>query len=355
MRLLILISLFAVMYNNALADVGYYINDGQPPEPTNDAGEPDIRMAAEAVDIILHPDGVNVDGAFEFVNDSDESREVGMFFPLNVGTLELKSEARDKLDKGEIFGLGLEGSDVTARFGIEIDGESVPYDVTGIYYENDGSTEELTGSAVWTTNFAPGEKKMVECIYYCNYGTQGMVFGCREFYYVLYTGAPWKGPIGEGRITIRPGDDFDWAQPILPRTMDMPPLSVYEDRLEWTFTDFEPSAPNIEKGVKHGIWNGSAIEIVVPRGAVSDDRVVNGVARKKRVYIYRDHPDDIEDNKNSQIGEISPNGEITLLERRGSWYRIFYPITGENGWIRWVKNEEETNEQVFNIVEMKVY
>jgi hypothetical protein len=193
-------------------------------------------------------------------------------------------------------------------------------------------------------------------LYHCDYGTQGAPFGCREFYYVLYTGAPWKDPIGEGRITVKPGPDFDWKQPILPRMMDMPPLAVYDDRLEWTFTDFEPSAPDTEKGVKYGIWRGSAIEIVVPRGgAASNDIEVIGVVRKERVYIYENHPDDIGDSKNRQIGEVSPNGEITLLERRGSWYRIFYPVTGESGWIRWVKNEEGTNEQVFNVIEIKSY
>lgn len=361
MRLLIIFTLI-VMVNFASADVGYFINKGQPPRPAGDEGEPDIRMAAEAVDIILHPGGVDVDGVFEFVNDSDEPREVGMFFPLNVGTLELTDKAREKLEKDEFygFGLGLEGKDVTARFGLEIDGEAVSYEVTGIYYDTDGSTEELTGNAVWTAGFAPGERKTVTVSYYCDYGTEGMVFGCREFYYVLYTGAPWKGPIGEGRITIKPGDDFDWAQPILPRTMDMPPLSVYDDRLEWTFKDFEPSAPDTEKGVKYGIWNGSAIEIVVPRsGVVADDTKIVGVARGKRVYIYENHPDDIGDRKNRQIGEISPINEFTIFERRGSWYRVYYGKAmggdGLSGWIRWVKNEEETNEQVFNVVKIKSY
>ena len=284
---------------------------------------------------------------------------------MNVGTLELTDETRKKLKDGDIYGFELEGSDVTALFALSVNGKEADYEIKHVYYDSDGYTEELTGSAVWTTQFGPGKKKTVTVLYHCDYGTQGAPSGTGEFYYVLYTGAPWKGPIGEGRITIKPGPNFDWAQPILPRTMDMPPLTVYEDRLEWVFSDFEPSAPEFKEGVKYGIWNGSAIEIIVPRGKESlpEDMRASyvgpiGTTGNFTVSLLDAHPYGAV--KPHFIAEIPPNTFLTLLERLGEWYYVNYDEPGDlddgiKGWIRWVKNEEETNEQVFNIVEMKVY
>jgi hypothetical protein len=264
-----------------------------------------------------------------------------------------------------VYGFELEGSDVSARFDVEVDGDHIKYEVGNVYYDSDGWTEELTGNAVWTTTFAPGEKKTVTVLYYCNYGTQGAPSGCGEFYYVLYTGAPWKGPIGEGRITVKPGDDFDWTMPILPRTMDMPPLSVYDDRLEWTFEDFEPAAPDYQEGVKIGIWNGSAIEIVVPRGKeVLPDNMKagyegpTGTIGDEAVNLYEE-PQVIGIIRQG-LEKIPENSLVTLLERRGKWYYVKYDETdgfseGIKGWLRWHEYDDKTNEERYNIVEITVY
>jgi hypothetical protein len=344
------------------ADVGWYINKGRAPEPTADAGEPDIRMAAEAVDIVLHDEGVEVSGAFEFANDSDEARTVEMYFPLNVGTLELTPETAEAITGTDFYGEELKADDVTAKFGLRVGGADAPYELTDIYYDTDGEASELTGNAVWTVDFAPGGTKTVECGYYCDYGTEHISAGCREFFYAVYTGGAWKGPIGEGKITIRPCPHFDWEQPVLFQAVEMPPMQVYDDRIEWAFADFEPTEPEYESYTNLG--DGSGIEIIVPRpDALPDDEKSayegpTATIWNEDVLLYKEIPR--REGDPEVITEIPSDSLITLLKRKGSWFYAKYNPTGApggsvEGWFPWYEHDPVSGKETYRVTNISVF
>jgi hypothetical protein len=347
---------------DASADVGWYINKGRAPEPTVETGEPDIRMAAEAVDIVLHDDGVEVFGTFEFVNDSDEARTVEMYFPLNVGTLELTPETAEVVAGTDYYGEELTADDVIAKFGLRVGGSDAPYEVTDIYYDIDGETSELTGNAVWTVDFAAGEVNTIECGYYCDYGTEYMPAGCREFFYVVYTGGAWKGPIGEGRITVRPCPHFDWERPILFRAVEMPPIEVYDDRLEWTFTDFEPTEPEYESYTSLG--DGSGIEIVVPwPDALTEDTAAEYEGPTANigdgdVFLYKELPR--REGDPVVVTEIPSDSLVTLLKRKGVWFYAKYnptgaPDEGVEGWFPWYEYDPVSGKGTYTVANISVF
>jgi|GEM_PF-1775178 len=361
-RSIILTLTILTFASGASADVGWYINKGRAPEPTDEAGEPEIRMAAEAVDIVLHDDGVEVFGVFEFVNDSGEARTVEMYFPLNVGTLDLTPETAELMAGTDIYGEELTADDVTAKFGLRVGGSDAPYEVTDIYYDTDGEASELTGNAVWTLGFAAGEAKTVECGYYCDYGTEHMPAGCREFFYVVYTGGAWKGPIGEGRITIRPCPHFDWERPALFRAVEMPPIDVYDDRIEWVFADFEPTEPEYESYTSLG--DGSGIEIVVPRlGALTEEMAIEyegpmANIGDEDVLLYEELPR--REGDPIVVAEIPSDSLVTLLKRKGAWFYAKYnptgaPDDGVEGWFPWYEYDPDSGEGTYTVANISVF
>ncbi|UCE27155.1 MAG: hypothetical protein JSW52_12545 [Candidatus Coatesbacteria bacterium] len=340
----------------ARADVGWYINKGRAPEPTAEGGEPDIRMAAEAVDIILHDDGVEVFGTFEFVNDSDEARTVEMYFPLNVGTLELTPETAGATAGTDFYGEELTADGVTAKFGLSVDGSDAPYELTDIYYDTDGEASELTANAVWAIGFAPGEAKTAECGYFCGYGSE------REFFYVVYTGGAWKGPIGEGRITIHPCRHFDWERPALFRAVEMPPIDVYDDRIEWVFADFEPTEPEYESYTSLG--DGSGIEIIIPwPDALPEEMAAEyegpiASIGDEDVLLYEELPR--REGDPIVVTEIPSDSLVTLLKRKGAWFYAKYnptgaPDDGVEGWFPWYKYDPVSGKDTYTIAYVSVF
>jgi hypothetical protein len=346
----------------ASADVGWYINKGRAPEPTAEAGEPDIRMAAETVDIVMHDDGVEVFGVFEFVNDSDEARTVEMYFPLNVGTLELTPETAESMAETDYYGEELTADDVAAKFDLRVGGSDAPYELIDIYYDTDGEVTELTGRAVWTLGFAAGEAKTVECDYYCDYGTEHIAAGCHDFFYIVYTGGAWKGPIGEGRITVRPCPDFDWERPVLFEAVEMPPIQVYDDKLEWTFVDFEPSEPEYESYTSLG--DGSGIEIVIPwPDMLPDEMAVEyegpmADIGDEDVLLYEELPR--REGDPIVVAEIPSDSLVTLLERKGAWFYAKYnptgaPDDGVEGWFPWYEYDADSGEGTYTVANISVF
>lgn len=354
--------IFLSIIVGASADVGWYINKGRAPEPAAETGEPDIRMAAEAVDIVLHDEGVEAFGAFEFVNDSGETRTVEMYFPLNVGTLELTPETAEAMAGTGSYGEELKADDVAAKFGLRVGGAEAPYELTDIYYDTDGETSELTGNAVWTVSFAAGETKTVECGYYCDYGTEHVSAGCREFFYVVYTGGAWKGPIGEGRITIHPCPHYDWEKPILPRSYEMPPMQVFDDRIEWTFADFEPTEPEYESYTD--LSDGSGIEIIVPwPDALPEDKKSTyegptATIGDEDALLYKEIPR--REGNHEITAEIPSGSVVTLLKRKSDWFLARYnptgaPDEGVEGWFPWYEYDPASGEETYRVTSISVF
>jgi hypothetical protein len=340
----------------AFADVGYYINKGRAPYPEAEEGEPEIRMAAEEVTITIHDHNVNVEAKFDFVNDGDEPRTVGMYFPLNVGTLQLTPEAAEIIHnpKEYEYTYDVTAEDVTSSFRVGVDGVTVDHELRDIYCDSDGFFDEVSGNAVWELAFEAGETKRLECSYDCYYGASYMPRGCREYFYIVYTGADWKGPIGQGVITIRPGEGFDWNRPLYARGVAMPPMRVDDDRVEWRFDDFEPVTPEVESYSDLG--DGSGVEVVVPftRDSYAGEGpppegygVIRGDAVED-LPLYREPSDSAEPADG--WGFIAEGNSAEIVERRGEWYRVkgvYGDGTTAKGWTRWYEYDEGTGEERF--------
>jgi len=339
----------------AFADVGYYINKGRAPFPEAEEGEPEIRMAAEDVTLTLRDHYVDVAATFDFVNDGDAPRAVGMYFPLNVGTLQLTAEAAERIHNPKEYGYTYDvtAEDVTSSFRVEVDGVPLAHELRDIYCDSDGSFDEVTGKTTWEVAFEAGETKRVACSYSSYYGASYMPRGCREYFYIVYTGAAWKGPIGRGVIAIKPGEDFDWTRPFYARGVAMPPMRVYDDRIEWRFEDFEPVTPELESYSDLG--TGSGVEVVVPitRDSYAGEGtppegygVVRGEAGEADVPLFRKPSTDSE--RADGPGFIAEGWSAEILARRGEWYRLKYAYgDGEvvEGWARWYEFDEETGEE----------
>jgi hypothetical protein len=340
----------------AFGDVGYYVNKGRAPYPEAEEGEPEIRMAAEEVTITLYDDHVDVAATFDFANDGEGDRTVGMYFPLNVGTLQLTDEAAEIIHNPEEYNYTYDvtADQVTSSFRVEVDGDAVTYDLRDLYCDSDGFFDEVTANATWEVTFGAGEVKRVACSYSCYYGAAFMPSGCREYFYIVYTGGDWKGPIGRGVITIRPGEGFDWSRPLYARGVAMPPMRVYDDRIEWCFDDFEPVTPEIESYSDLG--TGSGVEVVVPvtRGAYAGEGAPPegyGIVRGDAAVDLPLHRKPSVDSELADgPGFIAEGWSAEIRERRGEWYRVKYEYgnaaTAE-GWARWYEYDDEAGEEKF--------
>lgn len=104
--------------------------------------------------------------------------------------------------------------------------------------------------AVWPMQFPPGQDVHARVTYRIA-GIDGLTYN--TFFYILETGAGWRGPIGQGDIIVRfpyPADPQMWLKPpeaddALPAdgyyTGSTPPFSVQGNELRWRFTNLEPS------------------------------------------------------------------------------------------------------------------
>jgi hypothetical protein len=348
---------FALIFSGAaFADVGYYVNRGSAPFPEAEDGEPDIRMAAEEVTITLRDHYVDVEATFDFVNDGEEGRTVGMYFPLNVGTLELTAEAAKVYHDPEIdsYGYDLPPDRVKSSFKALVDGVPAGVKLRDLYCDSDGFFDEVYGNAVWEVSFEPGETKKVDCSYSCYYSSGYIPYSSGGFFYILYTGTGWKGPIGRGIVMIRPGDGFDWRRPLSARGVAMPPMRIYDDRIEWRFDNFEPVTPEIESYT--GLGTGSGVTVSAPptREYLPEDtppdsgtiiaHAVEDVPLYKKPSVSAEPADG--------WGFIAEGDMAEVLERRGEWYRVKY-VYGDGGtvegWARWYEYDEKAGEGRYSL------
>ncbi len=152
----------------------------------------DIRMVSEEVRIKLHDHSMSVRASFDFKNDG-KAQTVTMAFPEGIAD----AKKRDQSDTIAItkFHSWVNGKEVSVTRKALGDGTA-----TGNY------------TAVWLkqVSFAARGKRHVVCEYEANYGEgEGWI----QTYYILRSGATWKGNIGDCKMYVDWNDLHDQGPP----------------------------------------------------------------------------------------------------------------------------------------------
>lgn len=287
--------IFLLLPTIVMADAGYLGSVIQNPAPAITLDKyPDITLENEEVVIELHPEHAKVTAGFLFTN-GDEEQAVVMYLPLAIKTIftsALYAEFGDYKDSLTVLINGeaveTEGlyhsyyhPDYPARTSLDWESfkgllgvinskepqEGEPLYFRKYYPDEDHPTYDdhynyplysaHTLSASWPVHFNPHETKTVTCIYDYEL-TQDYGASTGRFAFPLYTGAFWAGTIGEGKIYVIPGDDFQWQDIRWVAGFHMPEVQeltdvkldvalrgysqkLYSHALLWSFTDFEPT------------------------------------------------------------------------------------------------------------------
>ncbi|MBI4670336.1 MAG: PD40 domain-containing protein [Chloroflexi bacterium] len=123
--------------------------------------------------------------------------------------------------------------------------ESIETFVNGAPVANHQETFDDTPWAVWQVNFPAGRDVNLR-VQYRTLGTD--FYGSIDFYYILQTGAGWRGPIGQGDIVFQfpyPADldmvesKDTYIRAEYPSTT--PPFVAEGNQLRWHFENLEPT------------------------------------------------------------------------------------------------------------------
>ena len=346
----------------ALADAGGSWIIHENPAPGEGYSEQStIQMTAEYVDIVLHPEFAEVNAIFEFENTGEEC-SVGMVFPLNgalkpVWGREALQEKYPGADwyHGEGEKVYIEPEDVETDFQVTVD-DSALLDYSLIELLPTG-TSTITGYSEWYLTFDAGQKRVVSCYYTSDYGERGgaLFYLTRTFFvYFLGTGSSWQGPIGYGKITVQPGQDFtdQWRKLfLLYRSPGLSPAQDLGDQIVWEFENLEPvyetTADMYSDDNRSGIYIYIFPDFIVEKGysiyGLEEGPGCPGNISAPNGINFRTEPD-----SNSLLvpgKEPLANGEpIAVLERDGDWYYV-RTAGGYYGWARWRYVDSESGEE----------
>jgi len=292
---------------------------------------PAIAMKAEEVVITLHPMQADIVATFDFENTA-AARDVTMCFPISFKMLGVDPyENRESEEPLNLAGL-------SADFAVTVDGTNTAYRLTE-------GVAGYAAFATWDVHFDGGAAPRVVCRYVEPYAWSGVNCDYRV-YYALFTGATWKGPIGRGVITVRPGDDFDWSQPLYYLSAGTPPARDEGARLVWEFKDLEPPyAAEAELGPDpyyYGSalrWAGLCVGFIDPERSPGPTTGMVG----SDGLNFRTAPDPSAANIAEQP-TLAKGDRVTVLERRGEWYRV-KTEGGVEGWVRWRYVDPDTGRQ----------
>jgi hypothetical protein len=347
---------------------------------------PSVALAAEEVVIVLHEGYADVSAVFDFVNDGPAC-DVAMCFPLTPAEVRWRgtdeeeraaAAAGRKEIPNQVFGqpswhVRPEDVDVKADFRVTVGGRDTPVTYEINAHENE-EAYDFGGFAKWPVPFDAGARRRVICNYVTTYA--GFDFNITGVEYAVFTGAPWKGPIGRGRIVVKPGAGFDWTAPVGYLTRGMPPGRDDGDALTWEFENLEPvtttpadrPAANVPSRFEDNgyssvlvlfpVYENNAADVYVypplPRPAVPGAPAVVSV----KSLNLRTGPG--EDNERVATRPPLQQGEgLAVQERRGEWYRVVAFAKGGaasgqtsagpddvvDGWVRWRCVDPETGEE----------
>jgi hypothetical protein len=202
----------------AFADDAYWMSVGS---AGSFATSKDIQMESEDVRISLHNTFMHVRASFRFKN-SGPTQTVTMAFPETVTDYKKRTKNQPLAIRS---------------FKSWVDGQLVPVVRKRMPLKN--LDEYAQYSAVWLkkVSFKAGGRRHVVCEYDSNYST-GTDY--RAAYYILRSGATWRGTIGECKITV------DWSHL---HHRGEPTISAAESPIGTS----EPLAP-VRKGNKRAVY-----------------------------------------------------------------------------------------------------
>lgn len=162
--------------------------------------------------------GVTADFTLRNLGNADETMDVRFpkSFPINGG--HSPAEFGNAIERMEVF----------------VNGASVP---------NHTVHENGAPWAVWRVDFPAGRDVNVR-VQYRTFGAD--YYGSVDFYYILETGAGWRGPIGEGDIIFQfpYAANFEMVEPrdaSIAYSATTPPFVVDGNQLRWHFENLEPT------------------------------------------------------------------------------------------------------------------
>jgi hypothetical protein len=210
------------------------------------AGEhPSVAMTSADVVITLNANDVDIAAIFDFENDGPAC-DVGICLPLTFTGVSWKKQPPDYTDA--VIGTPLEAAprnfqtfspdDFKVVFDVTVDGKpaAVAFDIRGFEIEEG---HDIGGVARIPTRFEAGQSRRVACHYKASYNEE-QTYKWTE--YVVSKAAAWKGPIGHGRITMKPGPGVLWTGPLIYEGRALPPARDAGGEVVWEFEDFEPTA-----------------------------------------------------------------------------------------------------------------
>jgi hypothetical protein len=335
----------------------------------------DIAMTAEEVNITLHPDGADVDAVFDFDNAAADAVTATMGFPLDEGVLDVEGEealwrelTEVQYENDGFASRAVDAESVHANFEVTVDGESVPLNLQDVIMEAEYSSRTITAMATWSVAFDGGGKRRVHCTYRSDYSDHQ---GTKSILYCLLTGATWRGPIGYGKLVVRPGATFEhWDGALFFLTKGMPPPAVGDDALVWEFRDLEPPSPTRSKlpecdylslyeDTLTAVGAGFLVGFTPPekvhaggRGSgLPDDVGVAGWTIVDNLGL-REAPRPDADRVTAKPVFDRGDGFI-IVGRSGDWYRVRHlaPATASapqsvlEGWARWRYVDPESDEE----------
>ncbi|MCK5534606.1 DUF5050 domain-containing protein [bacterium] len=190
--------------------------------------EENISMESEVVNILINPEKIFVNAVFNLKNLSDKEIEVTIGFP-----------GQESKELEEIIPL--------KEFNTLINGQEI---------EVEERKEQNYYIYTWKVKFSPYEKKVITNSYrtqpFFDFGIEyewvnkhGCVMKgvhtCPTYKYTMTTGKSWKDKIKEAKIIVT-FDGVNLYKEIVKITKG---YEIDNDRLIWSFTDFEPET-NIE-------------------------------------------------------------------------------------------------------------
>lgn len=327
-----------------------------------------IQMTAEYVDIVLHPEYAQVNAVFEFEN-TGPACSVGMVFPMDgaikpiCGWEEFRRtfSYSDDYEKNYI-----DPKDVVTDFQVTADG-SAPLEFTLVNLTTDRYNIAIYGYSEWYLSFDTGQKREVVCSYTSDYSEGGGVHTFDDFTYILDTGSSWQGPIGYGKITLQPGQDFtdQWRRSFL--FYESPGLPLVQDlgnQMVWEFENLEPvyqedsDGEDIVREHRSGVFvylfTVFDLEAINPRlrSDLEDGGGCSGSIFAHFGINFRTEPDS---NAPQVVGkETLANGEsIAVLERNGDWYYM-RTEDGFYGWARWRYVNPKSGEE-YKYIDLEFY
>ncbi len=340
----------------AIADAGWRPEHYGPIAATQWSLEdehPTIAMVSEDVQIVLHKDNVEITAGFDFINTGGNSEAVVMFFPIAYDGGESDSDYSypSGVTVNDYGYYEVTAADLFTDFSVFIDEKEVKCTFEKKYTDDMHHEASIRALAVWSVDFKPGATRHVICKYTSTYGRASGEIG-PYVRYLLFTGATWHGPIGYGRITVRPAEGFDWSVPLCYEQIGIPPAQDKGDSIVWEFKEVEPRTDSSAMGLY-----SDSISIYYARKAgirkqehAPDFKEIGFEGRggvPARILVdnvnFRMAPDSSAD-KLCRKAFFKKDDLVMVQERKTDWYRV-KDFDGNEGWVRWRYVDPDTGNE----------